>query len=115
MDGKLDTNHQCALTAKKTDHILVCIKRSVTEGDDLAPLFHAGEASAGVLHPDVESSVQERHRLFGVHLEEGHKNYSRDGTPLLQGQDERVGTVQPGEEKVLKRPDSSLSVSKWGL
>jgi len=30
--------------------------------------------SPRVLHPDVESSVQERHRPVGVHPEEGHKN-----------------------------------------
>ena len=29
---------------------------------------------AGVLHPDVESSVQKRHRPVGAHPEEDHKN-----------------------------------------
>jgi len=38
-----------------------------------------------------------------------------DGTPLLRGQAERVGALQPGEEKALGRPDSSsFSVSKGG-
>jgi len=36
-----------------------------------------------VLHPDVESSVEERHRPVGAQLEEGHRNYARDGTPPL--------------------------------
>ena len=31
--------------------------------------------------PDREFSMQERHRPLGVHPEEGHKNYQRDGTP----------------------------------
>ena len=38
-----------------------------------------------VLHPDVESSVQERHGAVGVCPEEGHKNDPRGGTPLLWG------------------------------
>jgi len=46
--------------------------------------------------------------------EEGRKNHPRDGTPPLQGQAERVGAVQPGEEKALGRLDSSFSVPKGG-
>ena len=33
-------------------------------------------------------------------------------TPSLQGQAERAGAVQPGEEKAPRRPDSGLSVCK---
>jgi len=36
---------------------------------------------------------------------EGHKNDQRAGTPLLGGKAERVGTVQPGEEKA---PEKTL-------
>lgn len=39
----------------------------------------------------------------------------RDGILLLQGQSERAGSVNPGEEKALEKPDSSLLVSKGGL
>ena len=53
------------------------------EGDDPAPLLCTGEASPGVLPPDVESLVQERHEPVGTYPEEGHKNDPRDGTPLL--------------------------------
>lgn len=72
------------------------------KGDDLAPLFCTGGSSHGVLCPDVESSVQEGHRSVGTHPEKGHKNYQRERTPLLQGQAERAGTVQPGEEKSVR-------------
>ena len=34
----------------------------------------------------------------------GHKNDPRAGTPLLWGKAERVGAVQPGEEKAAGRP-----------
>jgi len=44
------------------------------EGGDPAPLLCTSEVSLEVLHADVESSVQERHRPVGVCLEEGHKN-----------------------------------------
>lgn len=47
--------------------------------------------------------------------EEGHKNDPRDGTPLPQGQAERTGAVQTGEEKAIRKPSSGLSVVKGGL
>ena len=40
----------------------------------------------------------------------GHKNDQGAGTPLLWGQAERVGAVQPGEEKALGRLCDSLPV-----
>jgi len=40
------------------------------------------------------------------------KNDPRDARPLLQGQIERAGALQPGEEKTLGRPDRGLSVPK---
>jgi len=40
----------------------------------------------------------------GAGPEEGHKNDQRAGTPLLAGKAERVGAVQPGEEKAAGRP-----------
>jgi len=57
----------------------------------------------------VESSEQERRRPVRAHPDEGHKN---GGTPLLLGQAERAGPVQPGEEKALGQSVSGLSVLK---
>lgn len=47
--------------------------------------------------------------------EEGCKNDSRDGTTSLQGQAERTGAGQPGEEKAPGRPESHLSAFNMGL
>ena len=43
--------------------------------------------------------------------EEGHQNDPRDGSPLLYGQVDSWG-CQSREEKVLRRLESCLSVSK---
>ena len=55
------------------------------EGGDPVPLLCAGETLPGIVHPDVESSVQKRHGPAGAYPEEGQKNEPRDGTPLLPG------------------------------
>jgi len=47
--------------------------------------------------------------------EKGHKNDLRTGAPLLQGQAEIAGAVQPGEEKAARRPSCGLSVLTGGL
>ena len=88
VDRKLDMSQKCALASQKAKSILGCIKKKRgKQGEEgPAPLLCTAEASPGVLHPDVESSVQERHGPDGVHPEEGHKNDLWNGTPLLQGQ-----------------------------
>ena len=55
VDGRLDTNKQCVLTAQKANRILGCIKRneaSKLRKGILPPLLCSGEASPGVRCPD---------------------------------------------------------------
>ena len=59
----------------------------------------AGETSPGVLHPGVESSVQQRHRHIRVCTEEATEMMPGMEYLLLWGQAERAEAIQPGEEK----------------
>jgi len=85
------------------------------EGGDSAHLFRYVETPPGVLHLVLEPSAQERHGPVGAGPEEGQKNDQRAGTPLLRGKAERLGAVQPGEEKAAGRPYSGLPVHEGGL
>ena len=49
-----------------------------------------------------------------MHPQEGHKSDPRDGTPLLQGQAERAGAVQHGEEKALRDLRAAFRYLKGG-
>lgn len=57
------------------------------------------ETTPRILHPGLQCSTQEEHRLVRAGPEEGHKDDLKAGAPLLQRQAERAGTVQSGEEK----------------
>ena len=89
MDGKLDMSQQCALTAQDTAGFLGIQIQQVKSRGDLFLRF--GETSPGMLHPHMESSVQEIHGPVGVHPEECHHDSLRDGTASLQGQAESWG------------------------
>ena len=69
----------------------------------------------GVLCPALEPSAQEGHGTVGAGPEEGHKDDPKAGAPLLWGKAERVGAVQPREEKAPGRPYSSLPVPEGRL
>ena len=83
------------------------------KGGDPAPLLCTGDASPGALHPDVQSSVQERHGAVGVNPEEGHKNDPRDGTAVLQGQAERAGAVQMEKRRLRAELRAACQYLKW--
>ena len=63
----------------------------------------------------MESSKQERQGSIGVHPMEGHENHLRDGTSAIQGQAERDGAVQPGEEKAPGRPGPAFQYLKGAV
>ena len=103
--------HQCALTAEKANRALVCIPSS------MGSMGGRGFCPSALVRPSRESCVQ----LWSPHstgkawscwsrARGGHKNDPRAGAPLLWGKAERVGAVQPGEEKAVVRPSSGLSV-----
>jgi len=114
-DKKLNMNWQCVLAAQKANWILGCIKSSMDSRarEEILPLC-SGETPPGVLHPALESSEQNTHGPVGAGPEECHKNDQRAGMPFLGGKAERVGAVQPGEEKAPVRPCSSLPVPEGG-
>ncbi|GAB0177846.1 cell surface A33 antigen [Grus japonensis] len=102
VDEKFDVSQPCVLAAQKANHILGCIRSSVTsqvEGGDSAPLLCSRETPPGVPYPALGPSVQDVLGPVRVGPEEGHEDDQRAGTFLLWRQAERVGAVQPGEEK----------------
>ena len=86
-----------------------------SEGGDSATQLLSSETPPGVLCRDLEPPAQEGYGAFGACPEEGHKDDQRAGAPPLWGKAERVGAVQPGEEKAAARPYSSLPVPEGGL
>ena len=104
MDEKLDMSQQCVLAPQKANCILGGIERSVASKsmEAILPLC-SGETPPGVLCPALEPSAQEGHGPVGAGQKEGDKNDQRNGAPLLRRKAERVGAVQPGEEKAAGR------------
>jgi len=80
------------------------------EGGDSAPLLCSGETLPGVLRPALKPSAQERQGPVGACPKEGHEDDQRAGASLLQRHAERLGVVQPGEQKAPGKPYCSLPV-----
>ena len=70
------------------------------EGVYPAPLLCAGETSPGILHPDVESSVQERCGPLGTRPEENPKNNQRDGKPPCEHRLRELGLFRLEKRKL---------------
>ncbi|GAB0206155.1 hypothetical protein GRJ2_003081100 [Grus japonensis] len=109
VDEKLDMTQQCALAAQKANSVLGCMSSSVTSRsrEGILPLCSA------LLRPPCSaassSGVPSTRRTWSCWSEcrGGHGDAARAGAPLLwRPQAERVGLVQPGEEKAARRPSS---------
>jgi len=85
------------------------------EGGDSTPLLYSGETSPGVLCLALEPPAQKGCGPIGADPEEGDEKDQRAGAPLLGGKAERVGVIQPGEEKAVGRPYSSLPAPERDL
>ena len=92
VDRRLNIRQQCALTAWKGNRILGCIKRStaIKSREVILPLYFA------LMRPHLEYCVQ-----FWAHpTQEWHQAVGLGPAPHLQVPAERVGALQPGEEKL---------------
>jgi len=107
MDGKQDIISCVPLQPKVQLYLWLHQKEHGQQGKggDPAPVLCTGETSLGVSCQEMESSVQERHGIVGMHLENKYKNDPRAGTPPLQGQAARASKA-PG------RADCGLLVLK---
>ena len=116
VDERFNMSWQHALAAQKTNCILGCIKRSETSRsrEVILPLC-SHETPPGVLRSLLDPATQEGYGVVGAGPEEGHKDDQRAGASLLQVQAERVGALQPGEEKAARRSYSCLPVLEGDL
>ena len=80
---------------------------------DPSNLVCTGETSPGVLHPNVEPSVQERCGPVKVCPEKSHKSDPRDGIPSYKDKLRELKLFSL--EKAPGRPKSGLPVCKYIL
>ena len=116
VDKRLKMSWHCVRAAQKVNHILGCIKTSVTSRsrEVILPLFSA------LVRPHVEYCIQfwsPQHKKDMELLEEVQRTAVKmiRGLVCLWGQAERAGALQPGEEKDLRRCYSGFPVLEGGL
>jgi len=83
------------------------------EGGDCPPLPCPCVDPSGVLHPGLGPLVQGVCRAAGVGVGKGHN--PRAGALLLSGEAERIGLVEPGEEKAPGRHRCSFPILEGSL
>ena len=107
----MNVSCQCVLAAQKAKCILGYIKRSVTSRwREVILLLWAPTWSTA----SSSGAPTQGHWAVGSDPEESHEDEQRAGAPLLWGQAERAGVLQPREEKAVRWPDSDLPVSEGG-
>jgi len=117
MGEKLDLSRLCVLAAQKANHVLGCIKGSMANRSRewILTLYFA------LARPCWESCIQvwsPQHRTDMDLLEQSQRRPQKRSecwNTSAGGKAERVGVVQPGEEKAAGRPCCGLTVLKGDL
>ncbi|GAB0185089.1 hypothetical protein GRJ2_000974200 [Grus japonensis] len=106
-DEKLHMSRQRALAAQKATCVLGCVSSSVSSRsrEEILPLCSAlGRPPCSAASSSGVPSTRRTRSCWGE-SRGGHGDAARAGAPLLwRPQAERVGVVQPGEEKAARRP-----------
>lgn len=73
-DGELNMTQECTLAVHEGNPVMGLHRKKCGQVKEVILALFSYDTPPGVLHPDLESSVQERHGPVEVGLEKGHKN-----------------------------------------